>query len=270
MTNLHSIILGSIQGLTEFLPISSSGHLVLVPYVFNWDYQGKAFDVALHAGTALAIVAFFWRDWIDIFKKAFSQKARVEDEAIKKYPDNILWQILVASIPAAIIGLLLDKWAGDFLNSILIVTLNLALFGIILWYIDKKSKSDLTPQKLTYKKSFLIGLSQSIALIPGVSRSGITLMAARWIGMPRAEAARFSFLLATPTIVGALLIKLPSIEKGGIDLIFWFGVIASTIFGLLAIKFLLNYLKKSDLSIFMWYRIIAALVVLGVYIVRLN
>ncbi|MFA6963939.1 MAG: undecaprenyl-diphosphate phosphatase [Patescibacteria group bacterium] len=262
--------MGSLQGLTEFLPISSSGHLVLVPYVFNWNYQGKAFDVALHAGTAFAIVVFFWRDWLDIFKKAFSRRARVEGETIKKYPDNILWQILVASIPAVIVGLLLDKFAADYLNSTLFVTANLALFGILLWYVDKKSKSDLTPQKLTYKKSFLIGLSQSLALIPGVSRSGITLTAARWMGMPRAEAARFSFLLATPTIVGAFLMKIATIEKGGLDITFWLGVIAATVFGLLAIKFLLNYLKNSDLSIFMWYRIIAALIVLGIYLARLN
>ncbi len=270
MTIFHSIILGSLQGLTEFLPISSSGHLVLVPYIFNWNYQGKAFDVALHAGTAFAIIVFFWRDWWDIFRKAFSKKARIADESIKKYPDNILWQIMVASIPAVIIGLLLEKFAESYLDSVLFVTLNLALFGILLWYVDKKSKSDLTPQKLTYKKSLLIGLFQSISLIPGVSRSGITLTAARWIGMPRAEAARFSFLLATPTIVGAFLMKLATIEEGGFDVVFWLGVIASTLFGLLAIKFLLDYLKKSDLSVFMWYRIAAAVVILGIYFSRLK
>ncbi len=268
MPILHSIVLGAVQGLSEFLPISSSGHLVIVPYLLRWAYQGKAFDVALHAGTAIAIIIYFWHDWVDIFKKAFVKKARIEDPELKKYPDNLLWQILVATIPAGILGLLIDKYAESHLQSILFIAFNLIFFGIILWYVDKKSKNDLTPQKFTYKSSFLIGLSQSIALIPGVSRSGITLTASRAMGIPREEAARFSFLLATPTIIGAFLVKLPQIEHDGINLSFWLGVIASTLFGLWAIKFLLNYLKKSDLAIFMWYRIIIALIVVGVYLTR--
>ena len=256
------------QGVTEFLPISSSGHLIIIPYIFGWVYQGKAFDVALHAGTAVAIVVFFWRDWLDIFKKALFKKARLTDEAVKKYPDNILWQILVASIPAGILGLLIDKYAEAHLQSVVFIAANLIIFGILLWYVDKKSKSDLTPEHFTYKKSFLIGLSQAIALIPGVSRSGITLTASRLMGVPREEAARFSFLLATPTIIGAFLVKLPGIEKEGINLHFWLGVLASTIFGLLAIKFFLNYLKKSDLSVFMWYRIAIAIIVIGIFLIR--
>jgi undecaprenyl-diphosphatase len=150
----------------------------------------------------------------------------------------------------------------------LFIAFNLIVFGILLWYVDKKSKNDLAPQKLTYKTSFLIGLSQAIALIPGVSRSGITLTAARWMGVKREEAARFSFLLATPTIVGAFLIKLPELERDGIGATFWLGILASTIFGMLAIKFFLNYLKKSDLAIFMWYRIAIGLLVVGVYLIR--
>lgn len=268
MNILQSIVLGIIQGITEFLPISSSGHLVVVPYILNWDYQGKAFDVALHAGTAIAVVAFFWQDWVDIIKKAFAKKAKIDNREIKKYPDNILWQILIASIPAAIVGLIIEKYAGQYLESIVFITINIVIFGFLLWYSDKKSKSDLQLQKINYKSSFFVGLAQSIALVPGVSRSGITLTASRSIGIPRGEAARFSFLLATPAIVGAFLMKLTEIERNGINLTFWFGVLSSTIFGLLAIKFLLNYLKKSDFSLFLWYRIVVAILIITIYLSR--
>jgi len=268
ISSFHAILLGALQGLTEFLPISSSGHLVLVPYIFNWNYQGIAFDVALHAGTAIAIVLFFWQDWISIIRKALFKNAKVTDQNVARYPDNLLWQIIVAAVPAGIIGMLIAKIVESTLHSVLLIAFNLVFFGLLLWYIDRKAKSDLKPQELTYGKSLLIGLSQSIALIPGVSRSGITLTACRWIGLEREEAARFSFLLATPTIVGAFIIKLPSIIGESLGASFWFGILASTIFGILAIKFLLNYLKKSDLSLFLWYRLVLALLVVAFYIWR--
>lgn len=269
ITNIfHSTVLGIIQGLTEFLPISSSGHLFAIPYILNWNFQGNAYDVALHAGTAFAIIVFFWKDWVDIIKKAFFKKAQINDKNIKKYPDNILWQILVASIPAGVIGLAIDKYAEKHLQSALFIAFNFIVFGLLLWYTDKKSKSDLTPQKITYKKTFLVGLSQAVALIPGVSRSGITITASRLMGIPREEAARFSFLLATPTIVGAFLVKLPEIMHEGIGLSFWLGVIMATLFGLLAIKFLLNYLKKSDFGLFAIYRIILAVIIIFVFLFR--
>ena len=255
----HSIVLGAVQGLTEFLPISSSGHLVLLPDFFGWSYQGLSFDVALHAGTALALIIFFWKDWVNIIKSAFSKGQNNKNE----FPKNILWQILVATIPAGILGLLIDKYIENHFHSVVFIAFNFAFFGWLLWYTDRKAKNNTEPQKLTYKKSFLIGLSQSIALIPGVSRSGITLTASRWLGLPREEAARFSFILSTPIIIGAFLVKLPSMSGEDIHLSFWLGIVTATVFGLLAIKFLLNYLKKSDFSVFLWYRLgIAALAIL--------
>jgi undecaprenyl-diphosphatase len=271
MSIIHSIILGAVQGLSELLPISSSGHLILIPYFFHWAYQGKAFDIALHMGTALALIAFFWHDWLSIIKRAFSKPKNVLvdiDPDIKPYPSNLLWQILVASIPAAIVGLTINKYAEQIFQSPLLIAINLIVFGFLLWYIDRKAKADLKPGALTYGKSFLIGLSQMIALIPGVSRSGITITVSRLVGLKREEAARFSFLLATPVIVGAFLVEIPKLTGEALTLSFWLGVIAATVFGFIAIKFLLNYLKKSDFSLFLWYRVVLALTTMAVFLYR--
>jgi undecaprenyl-diphosphatase UppP len=268
MNIFHAIILGAVQGLTEFLPISSSGHLVLIPYFFGWAYQGKAFDVALHAGTVVALLIYFWRDWLKIIINGFKKKTDVVDQSWP-YPNNFLWQIIVATIPAAILGLAIDKWAGDNLNWPLFIAFNLAVFGWLLWFVDKKSKSDLAPAKLTYGKAFIVGLFQSIALVPGVSRSGIVLTGSRLIGLAREESARFAFLLGTPAIIGAFLVELPKIIKEDLSLSFWLGVITAAIFGVVAIKFLINYLKKHDFSLFLWYRLALAALVIIVFLIRL-
>lgn len=310
MPVIHAIILGIVQGLSEFLPISSSGHLIAVPFVLktmgfsHWDYQGKTFDVALHAGTAIAMVVYFWNDWMQILRNGLSGKASVtaapaaevpiaeaqlsattpsltataaaipaagapaagsaslQTVDVQQYPRNILWQILLATVPAGILGLALDKLLEKYIQSPLVIAINLAVFGVILWLVDKKSKSDVTPGLLNYRTSFLIGLSQAIALIPGISRSGITLTAARLMGLPRETAARFSFLLATPTIIGACVVKLKDMKGEHADPAFWLGIAASLVFGLLSIKFLLNYLKKSDFTLFLWWRVGVAAVVL--------
>jgi undecaprenyl-diphosphatase len=268
MMTIHALILGAIQGLTEFLPISSSGHLVLIPYFFGWQYQGKAFDVALHAGTVVALLIYFWRDWLKIIINGFKKKNAIVADVSWPYPNNFLWMIVVASIPAAILGLALDKLAGDNLNWPIFIAVNLVIFGWLLWFVDKKAKSDLVPGKLTFGKAFIVGLFQSIALVPGVSRSGITLIGSRFIGLAREESARFAFLLGTPAIVGAFLLELPKIMKESLGLSFWIGVIAAVFFGVVAIKFLLNYLKKHDFSLFMWYRIALAVLVVIVFLVR--
>jgi undecaprenyl-diphosphatase len=275
MNIIEALILGAVQGLTEFLPISSSGHLVLIPYIFNWKYGGLDFDIALHAGTAIALLAFFWRDWLNIIKNAFIKAPvlNVADggaagDGLEKYPKNFLWQILVASIPAVIVGLTIDKYVENIFHSVLLIAFNLAFFGWLLWFIDKKAKADLKPGAITFRKAFIVGLFQAIALIPGVSRSGITITASRLIGLERGAAARFSFLLATPAIVGAFLLKVPDILQSNIGLSFWLGVAAATIFGLAAIKLLLVYLKKSDFSLFLWYRLAVAAIVVVVFFVR--
>jgi undecaprenyl-diphosphatase len=268
MNIFHALILGAVQGLTEFLPISSSGHLVLIPYFFGWQYQGVSFDVALHAGTVVALLIYFWKDWLKIIKNGFTKKSATVDPSWP-YPQNFLWLIVVASIPAALLGLPLDKWFENNVRSVLFIAFNLAVFGWLLWFTDKKAKSDLPPGQLTYGKALIIGLFQSIALIPGVSRSGITLTGSRIVGLARAEAARFSFLIGTPAIIGALLVELPKIIHDDLSLSFWIGVITATVFGIAAIKFLLDYLKKNDFSLFLWYRLAIALIVVIVFLIRL-
>lgn len=286
MTIIQSLILGAVQGLTEFLPISSSGHLVLIPYFFKWDYNGLDFDVALHAGTAIALLLFFCKDWLNIIKSAFlkvqlsSHVNEVGEEGVEvgreeipknavQYPKNFLWMIVVASVPAVIVGLLIEKYVENVFHSIILIACNLAFFGWLLWFVDKKAKTDLLPGKMSFKKAFIVGLFQAAALIPGVSRSGITITASRLIGLERGAAARFSFLLATPAIVGAFLLKVPDILEVGISLSFCLGVLASMAFGLAAIKFLLVYLKKSDFSLFLWYRLVLAVIIAIVFFVRL-
>jgi undecaprenyl-diphosphatase len=264
--------------------------LVLIPYIFNWTYNGLSFDVALHAGTAIALLLFFWRDWVLIIKNAVSKSplkrgvaqysetglpsvALAKEECVEVgakqdsnfYPKNFLWQIIVASIPAVIVGLTIDKYVENIFQFIPLIALNLAFFGWLLWFVDKKAKADLKPEMMTFKKSSIIGLFQAFALIPGVSRSGITITANRLMGLNREAAARFSFLLATPAIVGAFLLKIPDIL---LNLSFFLGVIAAAIFGLAAIKFLLAYLKKSDFSLFMWYRLILAVAVVVIFLIR--
>ncbi len=273
ISSLHAIILGAVQGLTEFLPISSSGHLIVIPYLFNWPYQGKSFDVALHAGTVVALLIYFWQDWLVIIKNGFTKKSATPSQAAWPYPRNFLWQIVVASIPAAIFGLAIDqvmeKWSTDHVGAaIIIIAINFAVFGWLLWFVDKKVKNKVAPAEMTYGKAFIVGLFQSIALIPGVSRSGITLTGSRLVGLPREESARFSFLIGAPAIIGALLVELPKIIKDDLSLSFWLGVITAAVFGVVAIKFLIAYLKKSDFSLFLWYRLAVAAVVIIVFLFR--
>ena len=260
---IHSIVLGAVQGIAEFLPISSSGHLIIIPYLFHWKDYGLGFDVALHMGTTIAVLVYFWKDWLKIFQNAFGKKADHE------FPSNFLWQILVAAIPAGILGYILDKASEKYFHSnMLLIAANLIVFGLLLWLVDKYCATNQNSKTITYKQSFLVGLAQSIALIPGVSRSGITLTASRALGLGKKEAARFSFLLATPTILGAFLLKLKDISGGDLNLAFFLGVLASTIFGFFAIKYLLKYLERGNFSVFVWYRIILAIVIITVYLIR--
>lgn len=258
----YSVIIGIVQGVAEFLPISSSAHLVLFPYVFDWQYAGLQFDVALHFGTLIAIVIFFWKDWLKIIKNAFAQKVDGD------YPRDMLWQIIVATIPAGIVGFLIKDHVEEYLHSPVLLSINLVVFGLLLWIVDRNSKSDAKFKEISYIKSFLVGAAQSLALVPGVSRSGITMIASRGIGLNRESAAKFAFLIGTPAMIGAFLLEFKDVNFGQLSLAFWLGVIVSAVAGFIAIKFLLNFLKKSDFTIFLWYRILIALVVLSLFFIR--
>ena len=270
MTVIQSIILGIVQGLTEFLPISSSGHLNLFPWVFNWFDGGRmpeAFDVALHLGTLLAIVIYFWKDWLGLIMGGYNQ-------TIKKKPSTegkIFWYIVISTIPAGILSLILDKIAekiiGGNLNlEMLLIAIALIVLGIVLYLVDEKSKSKTDYEHITFKQSLWIACSQAIAAaFPGTSRSGITMTTARYLGVDRESAAKYSFLLATPITFAAVIFD---IKHFAFDLSFFIGVLTSFLVGYFVIKFLMDYLRKGNFKIFAIYRVIIGIIVIGLYIIR--
>jgi len=260
MPILHAIILGVIQGLTEILPISSSAHLVIVPWVLKWPYQGLDYDVALHVGTALAILAYFFKDWVDIIKSAFGKS--------ETYQKNILLYIIVATIPAAALGLIFENLAETIFRSPLVIISTLFIFAVILYLADRFGKKEVPLRKISVKTSIFIGFAQALALIPGVSRSGITITAGLYKGLSREAAAKFSFLLATPIIISAGILELSKLSFTDLNLVFWTGVVASAVSGFITINFLLNFVKKSSMNLFVIYRICLAVFMLILFLAR--
>lgn len=261
MNIIQALILGIVQGLTELLPISSSAHLNLIPWLFDWSKSEEfvtafeGFDVALHVGTLLAIVLFFFNDWIKLIKGGYEQVVKKK----KSFEGRMFWYIVAATIPGGIIGFILDKFVGDALNKPIIIAIALIVMGIILYIADEKSKSNIKLKEMNFKQTFLIGLSQCLALIPGVSRSGITITTARIMGVERKSAAKYSFLLSTPIVFAAAVLKFKDFVFSPS---FFIGVLASFIVGVFAIKFLLKYLQKGSYKIFAIYRIIFGLFII--------
>lgn len=258
----QALILGIVQGLTELLPISSSAHLNLIPWVFNWNIP-ESFDVALHFGTLLAIVLFFYKDWIKLIKGGYNQAIKKK----KTFEGKMFWYLVAATIPGGAIGFLLDHFVGDKLGKMpLVIATALIVMGIVLYIVDKKAPSKTEYKNMTFKQTFLIGFSQALAFIPGVSRSGITMTAGRAMGVDRESTAKYSFLLLTPIVLGATLYKLKDFVFG---MPFFVGVLSSFIVGLFVIKFLLEYLKKGSFKIFAVYRVILGLAIIGLYMIKL-
>lgn len=259
----QSIVLGIVQGLTELLPISSSAHLFLIPWFFNWEIP-ESFDVALHFGTLLAIGIFFFKDWIELIKGGLKTITKKE----KSTEGRLFWYIVIATIPGGIIGFILDKYAEGILTKPLIIAIALIVMGIVLYIVDKKSKNKTDYENLNFKQTFLIGLSQSLAFIPGVSRSGITMTTGRLLGVKREAAAKYSFMLSGPIVLAATLFKLKDFIEYFLvaDIIgitaFIIGVLTSFIVGVFVIKFLLEFLRKGSFKIFAIYRIILGMVVI--------
>ena len=260
----QAIILGIVQGLTELLPISSSAHLNLIPTIFNWNVP-ESFDVALHFGTLLAIGIFFFKDWIELIVGGFKKVLKKEDST----QGRMFWYIVAATIPGGIIGFILDKYAEDFLTKPLIIAIALIVMGIVLYFVDKNSKSETEYENMTFKQTFLIGLSQALAFIPGVSRSGITMTTGRLMGVKRESTAKYSFMLSAPIVLAATVFKLGDFieyftiaSTTGI-IAFILGVLVSFVVGIIVIKFLLNYLKKGSFKIFAIYRVIIGLLVIA-------
>ncbi len=259
-STLQAIILGIVQGLTEFLPVSSSAHLVLIPWLFGWQDPGLAFDVALHLGTLVALLLYYWRDWVEMAASI------VNGDADHR---RLLLLLIVASIPGAIIGLALEKQAETlFREHILWIGLALGILGIALWFIDEYRPNKRAMGDLSFLDAIAIGLSQALAIFPGVSRSGATITMARLLGVERQDAANFSFLMATPIIAGAGLLESRKILHAGITPQVGWGFIAATIFGVLAIVGLIRFVKTRTYVPFAWYRVALAGVVIGVVIAR--
>ena len=262
MPAYQAIILGIVQGLTEFLPISSSAHLNLFPWVLGWGKMPESFDLALHIGTLLAIVIFFFKDWIKLFVGGYKQVFKKE----KSTEGKIFWYLVISTIPAGILSLVLDKISskllGDNLNlEMIVIAITLIVMGIILYIVDKKAKSNTKYEDISLKQSILIGASQALAAaFPGVSRSGITMTIARALGVDRESAARYSFLLATPITVAAVIFDLKNIILT--DVAMWLGILASFLVGIIIIKFLLEYLKKGSFKGFAIYRVLVGVTVI--------
>ncbi len=270
MDTFQAAILGIVQGLTEFLPISSSGHLILVPEIFGWEEftNNLTFDVALHVGTAVAVVLFFWKDWFRILK-SFLKNAPSPKRILADYDSKFLIMIVVGSIPAAIVGLSFEDVIEEKIREPQIVIATLVLFALVLLWAEKVGSKDRGLRDLSFKDAVFVGVAQAISLIPGVSRSGVTISAGLFSGMNREAAARFSFLLSTPAIVGAGILRAKYLFEGGtVDLSMAtvvIGVITSALVGWLAIKYLLKYVLTHNYNVFVWYRIAIALVALLIF-----
>ena len=261
MTVVQALILGIIQGLTELLPISSSGHLEIIPWLLGWtnnpefNIAFEGFDVALHFGTLLAIGIFFFKDWIKLIVGGYNQVVKKK----KSVEGKMFWYIVIATIPGGIIGLLLDTFAGDVLKKPIIIAIALIVMGIILYFVDKNSKSKTDYEHMSFKQTFLIGLSQCLAFIPGVSRSGITMTTGRAMGVDRESTAKYSFMLSAPIVLAATVFK---IKDFVFSIPFFVGVLASFVVGIIVIKWLLNYLKKGSFKGFAIYRVIFGIVII--------
>lgn len=263
MTLIQALVLGAVQGLTEFLPVSSSAHLILVPWMLGWKDQGLTFDVMLHAGTLVALLSFFWRDWVGMIVATFRAGSPGKRQAGGA---RFLFMLICATIPAAVAGFVAQKTVETRLRSPLILATTLIGLALLLWLAEKVARLRKSLHQVSMLDALSIGLSQALALIPGTSRSGITITTGLFCGLTREAAARFSFLLSAPIIAGAVLKKLLDLRHTGVEaadrLPLLFGFLASLIVGYLTIKYLLKFLQTHTLYIFVGYRILLGIVIL--------
>lgn len=266
MNIFTALIFGLIQGFGEMLPISSSAHLVLFPYLFGITDPGLAFDVALHLGTLAAILGYFWRDWVDM---ATSLVKLARERKVTSQSQKLAGLLLVASVPGAIFGIFLGDLAEKAFRNPLLVAVMLIFAGFILYFADHSDHGERKVKDLKLKDAIVIGLAQAVAIIPGVSRSGATITAGLFSGVTREDAARFSFLMSAPIIAGAALVKVPKLSMTlASSLPFWVAIVASVVSSLLAIRILLTLVRKQHFDIFVWYRFALAAVVIVVYLMK--
>lgn len=271
MYSIHAFILGVVQGLTEFLPVSSSGHLLVFHDFLGFDLADSlSFDAALHLGTLVALLVFFWRDVVRIVRGFFGSLRKWEVRTNEQ--QGLAWAVILGSIPAGLIGLALEDWIGANLRSPWIVVATLVIGATGFWIAERWYASQTPKQPLTLRRALIVGLAQCIALIPGISRSGATIVAGLGMKLERSMAARFAFLVSLPVVAAAGLLKLRELlqadltrsELGGIVI----GIVTSAIVGYVVIAFFLRFIQNRTLGVFAWYRIVAAAVLAVFLIVR--
>jgi undecaprenyl-diphosphatase len=265
------IVLALVQGITEFLPVSSSGHLALIPWFFGWTDPGLTFDIALHAGTLVAVLLFFFRDWVQIVAQGVG--LAWGSDAQLKQNRSLLWYLAAASIPAGLFGLLFDRYAEEEWRSPVLIAIMMVLIGIVMWVAERVGKAAKNMAAVTFPDSMLIGASQALAIVPGTSRSGITIATGLFRDLDRPAAARFSFLLSTPIIAGAAASKVfQMVRHGGLPADmrtpFALGVLISAVSGCLVIAFFLKYLQRHTLRVFILYRVLFGILVIALVIFR--
>ncbi len=262
MTVARALVLGILQGLGEFLPISSSGHLIVVPWLCGWPDSGLSFDVALHLGTLVAVAAAFWQDWLRMLTAFF--RALPSGRILADPQARLLVYLALASVPGAIAGLLLDKWAETTFRAPGLVAAMMLVVGVVLWAADRRGDRArvAADTEVSLGEALLIGCAQALAIVPGTSRSGVTISAALFLGQRRDQAARFSFLLALPITAGAALVKVPHLLRTGSETVpVLVGMAAAAVAGFAAIRLLLAYVRTRSYRPFVAYRVAFALAV---------
>jgi undecaprenyl-diphosphatase len=271
---LQALIMGIVQGLTEFLPISSSGHLIIAPFLFGFDdafLTSLSYSVMLHLGTLVALLVYFRSDWMRLVPAGL---ATVRDRSFRGDRDRRLaWLLAISTIPAALAGLFLDDLIEATFRQIGLVALMLVVGGAILWLADRHGRRDRGVHDVTFPIALGIGAAQAFALVPGISRSGISIAAGRFAGLEREAAARFSFLMATPITAGAGIFEARKLLSGDAGAgatadVLVVGMLASLVSGFVAIHFMLRYLRTRSLDVFVWYRMALAGVVVVAWLAR--
>jgi undecaprenyl-diphosphatase len=262
----QAIVLGIVQGITEFLPISSTGHLILFPWFLGWKDPGLTFDVALHAGTLLAVVVYFWRMWLDMILAAAGIGNPKDPELRGKR--RLFWFMVIGTIPGAIVGYLFEKSADSVLRTPVIIGAALIVVALLMWAGEAAGRRQESLKEVTIWGAIVVGLAQACAVIPGVSRSGSTMTAGLFCNMKRETAARYSFLLSAPIIAGAILLKGVQVHHAGglphaMRAPFLAGVIASAVVGFLVIGWLIRFLETRTFKGFVIYRLALGVIVLA-------
>jgi undecaprenyl-diphosphatase len=266
LTVFQAFVLGALQGLTEFLPVSSSAHLSLTPWIMGWQPAGLGFDLALHVGTLFALVWYFRHEWRALFLGGITlvRHRRPVDDASRR-----TWFIIIATIPAALAGVLLEEYAETIFRAPIITAIALIVMGAVLWLVDAKVPQSRERSSMTWRDALLVGCAQCLALVPGVSRSGSTITAGRALGFDRSTAAVFSFLMSMPIVLAAAILKVPdAIRESGITLPLLVGVATAFLSSWLAIAVLLRYVSRRGYGIFAVYRFALGAVIIGLIITR--